>query len=88
MGSVSQFMIGLGKKYCDVVKKILSYIKVTSDVALCFRRLEFIVKGFIDSYFVGDLDKIRYTPGYAFTLTRETISWLSKLQIVITLSTR
>lgn len=88
MGSVSQFMMDPGRKHYDAIKKILRYIEVTSDVALCFRRLEFIFKGFVDSYFVGDLDKIRSTTGYAFTLTREAVSWLSKLQIVITLSTR
>ena len=64
----------------------MRYIKGTSNVALCFR-LEFIVKGYVDSDFSGHLDKIISTTGYAFTLARGAVSWLSKLQIDVALST-
>jgi len=87
MGAVSRFMADPGKEHWDVVKRILRYIKGTSDVALCFRGLEFIVNSYVDSNFAGDLDKRRSTTGYVFTLAGGAVSWLSKLQYVIALST-
>ena len=42
---------------------------------------------FVDSDFVGDLDKRRSTLGYVFTLVGGAISWMSKLQETISLST-
>jgi hypothetical protein len=45
------------------------------------------VCGYVDSYFVGDLDKRRSTSGYVFTLAGGPISWMSKLQNVVALST-
>jgi hypothetical protein len=44
VGAISRVMGDLGKEHWDGVKRILRYIKGTSDVALGFR-LEFIVKG-------------------------------------------
>eukprot|EP00253_Pinus_taeda_P011150 PITA_11150 len=46
-----------------------------------------LVCGYVDSDFVGDLDKRRSTSGYVFTLAGGAISWMSKLQNVVTLST-
>ena len=40
----------------------------------------------MDLNFVGDLDKRKSTTGYVFTLAREAVSWVSKLQIVLALS--
>lgn len=57
MGAVSRFMADPGKEHWNVVKRILRYIKGTSDVALCFGGLEFGVRGYVDSDYAGDLDK-------------------------------
>ena len=43
--------------------------------------------GFVDSDFAGDLDKRRFTSGYVFTLAGGAISWMSKLQDTVALST-
>ncbi|XP_072084661.1 secreted RxLR effector protein 161-like [Arachis hypogaea] len=84
---VSQFMADPGKKHWNVIKRILRYIKGTSNVALCFGGSEFIVNGYVDSDFAGDLDKQKSTTGYVFTLAEGPVSWLSKLQTVVALST-
>ena len=47
----------------------------------------FTVKGYVDLDFAGDLDKRKSTTGYVFTLAGGAISWLSKLQTVVALST-
>jgi len=43
--------------------------------------------GYVDSDFAGDIDKRRSTTGYVFTLAGGAVSWLSKLQDVVALST-
>jgi len=57
VGVVSQFMTDLGKEHWNVVKRIIRYIKRTSNVELCFGGSELIVNGYVDSDFAGDLDK-------------------------------
>ena len=45
------------------------------------------VCGYVDSDFAGDLDKSRSTLGYVFTLLGGEISWMSKIQNIVDLST-
>jgi len=42
---VSQFVADPGKEHWNVVKRIIRYIKGTSNVALCFRGSELIING-------------------------------------------
>ena len=44
-------------------------------------------KGYTDSDMAGDLDNRKSTAGYLFTFSGEAISWQSKLQKSVTLST-
>nr|GEU84567.1 ribonuclease H-like domain-containing protein [Tanacetum cinerariifolium] len=46
-----------GREHCKVVKRILRYIKGTSDVALCFGDLDLIVKGYVYFDYACDLDE-------------------------------
>jgi len=45
------------------------------------------LRGYIDADWGGDLDESRSTLGYVFTLGRGAISWCSKKQDCIVLST-
>ena len=87
VGVVSRFMAIPSREHWNIVKMLLRYVKGTSDEALCLEGSEFIVKGYVDSDFAGDLDKRKSTTGYMFTLTSVVVSWVSELQIVLTLST-
>jgi hypothetical protein len=46
-----------------------------------------VLQGYVDSYMAGDKDSRRSTTGYVFTIGGTTISWISKLQKVVSLST-
>ncbi|KAH9727082.1 Integrase catalytic domain-containing protein [Citrus sinensis] len=87
VGAVSRYMANPGGEHWIGVKRILRYIKGTSDVTLCYEGSEFTVKGYVDSDFAGDLDKRKSTTGYVFTLAGSAVSWVSKLQTVVALST-
>ncbi|KAH9760757.1 Integrase catalytic domain-containing protein [Citrus sinensis] len=87
MRAVSQYMANPGGEHWIAVKRILRYIRGTSDVALCYGGSEFTVRGCVDSDFARDLDKRKSTTGYVFTLAGAAVSWVSKLQTVVALST-
>ncbi|KAH9754149.1 Integrase catalytic domain-containing protein [Citrus sinensis] len=87
VGAVSRYMVNPGGEHWIAVKMILRYIRGTSDVALCYGGSEFTVRDYVDSDFTGDLDKRKSTTGYVFTLAGAAVSWVSKLQTVVALST-
>ena len=43
--------------------------------------------GYVDADMAGDRDNMRNTTGYAFTVGGTTVSWVSKIQSVVALST-
>nr|GEV00533.1 retrovirus-related Pol polyprotein from transposon TNT 1-94 [Tanacetum cinerariifolium] len=48
LGVVSWYIMKPGREHWEAVKRILRYIKVTLDVALCFGDSDLIVKGYVD----------------------------------------
>nr|GEX91485.1 ribonuclease H-like domain-containing protein [Tanacetum cinerariifolium] len=60
-----------GREHCEAVKRILIYIKGTSDVALCFGDSDLIIKGYVYFDYACDLDESKSTIGYVFTLSDE-----------------
>ncbi|KAH9745517.1 hypothetical protein KPL70_004101 [Citrus sinensis] len=87
VGAVNRYMTNPSGEHWIAVKRILRYIRGTSNVALCYGGSEFTVRGYVDSDFAGDLDKRKSTTGYVFTLAGAAVSWVSKLQTVMALST-
>ncbi|GKC40061.1 hypothetical protein Tco_1052445 [Tanacetum coccineum] len=73
VGVVSRNMVEPGRDHWKAVKRILRYIKETSDVLLCFEESDFTVKGYVNSDYVGDLDKSKSTTKYVFTLSSGTV---------------
>ena len=84
---VSRYMANPSGEYWKAVKRILRYIRGTSDVALYYGESEFTVRDYVDSDFTRDLNKRKSTTGYVFTFAGGVVSWVSKLQIVEALST-
>jgi hypothetical protein len=62
-------------------------LRGTATHALCFGGSDTFLQGYVDSDMVGDKDSRRSTTGYVFTIGRTTISWISKMQKVVSLST-
>ncbi|KAH9743311.1 hypothetical protein KPL70_003257 [Citrus sinensis] len=79
VGAISRYMANPGGEHWINVKRILEYIKRTSDVALCYGGSEFTVRGYVNSDFAEDLDKRKSTTGYVFALAGAVVSWVSKL---------
>jgi hypothetical protein len=69
------------------VKWVLRYLRGRSDYCITYTSGCELVYGYVDSDFVGDLDKMRSTSGCVFTLAGGAISWMSKLQNIVALFT-
>ena len=90
VGLISRFMCDPRKIHMATTKKILRYLAGTSDFGILFpvkngkSKLELL--GYADSDYSGDLDERKSTSGYLFLLNGAPISWCSKKQLVIALS--
>ncbi|KAL3699495.1 hypothetical protein R1sor_017517 [Riccia sorocarpa] len=92
------YALSIVAKYCsnpcrahwEAVKRILRYLKGTSDYRLCFRPdgKTNIIHGFCNADYAADPDTRRSRSGYIFILNGSPIAWLSQQQgCVATLTT-
>ncbi|KAD2392997.1 hypothetical protein E3N88_39974 [Mikania micrantha] len=87
VGFVSQFLSNPGKKHWEAVKWILRYLRGTSKFGLSFGDGEPMLVGYTDSDMEGNKDNMKSTSGYLMTYARGTVSWQSRLQKCVALST-
>jgi len=60
---------------------------MSSDMTLCYDGTDVHLHGYVDSDYAGDVHSQRSTTGYIFTLRSGAVSWVSRLQKIIALST-
>ena len=89
VGVVSKFNSKPSQIHLTAAKRILRYLKGTSDLVLKFEKSEkgCNLIGYSDSDWARDNDDRRSTTGNLFQLAGGPISWLSKKQSVVALST-
>eukprot|EP00253_Pinus_taeda_P028759 PITA_28759 len=76
----------------DSSEAVFRYLRGTSDYGLCYQGRPGLdrvldIHGFFDADWAGDLDQRRSTSGYVFNLFGGAVSWMSKKQSVVALST-
>lgn len=89
VGVVSRFMESPGVAHWQAVKRIFRYLRGTTDMALELGGCDdggVVLQGFCDSDWGGDPDSRRSTTGYIFSLGTGSISWSSKRQATVALS--
>jgi hypothetical protein len=62
-------------------------LRGTSTHALCFGGSYTVLQGYVDSDMIGDKYSRRIPTGYVFIVGGTRVSWISKLQKVVSLST-
>ncbi|KAM4577057.1 uncharacterized protein PAE49_006958 [Odontesthes bonariensis] len=88
VSAVSKFNAEPNTAHMTAVKRILRYLKGTTNLALEYQRSESgTLVGFSDADWAGDQDDRRSTTGNVFLLTGGAVSWLSKKQNTVALST-
>lgn len=85
---ISRFNHNPGSAHWQTVKRILRYLKGTIDSKLVFsRNNDTNLIGYCDADFASDIDDRKSTTGYVFVLNGGAISWNSRKQPTVALST-
>jgi hypothetical protein len=87
VGVVSRFLSDPGRKHWNAVKWIMRYLRGTSKLCLSFGSGKPMLVGYTDSDMAGDVDTRKSTSGYLITFSGGAVSWQSRLQKCIALST-
>lgn len=87
VGIVSRFMESPTTTHMTAAKRILRYVKGTSDYGLCYSSSsDFKLIGYSDSDWGGDIDDRKSTSGFVFFMGVTAFTWSSKKQPIVTLS--
>ncbi|KAH9779126.1 hypothetical protein KPL71_007607 [Citrus sinensis] len=88
VGVMSRYMQNPKKSHLEAVRRVLRYVKSTIDYGLLYKKGgNCKLVGYCDADYAGDHDTRRSTTGYMFTLGSGTISWCSKRQPTVSMST-
>ncbi|KAG2951261.1 hypothetical protein PC119_g28235 [Phytophthora cactorum] len=88
VGYVSRFMENPQEEHWVAVKRIFRYLQGTKTHGICFKpgnKIDF--RGYSDADWAGDLADRKSTSGYTFMLMGAPVSWGSKKQSSVSLST-
>ena len=84
---LSQFMSRPGTEHWEGVKRVLRYIRGTLDLGLKFKSVKNLcLFGYSDADWAGDVSSRKSRSGYVFMLGGAILSWMSKKQPVVALS--
>ncbi|KAL0281833.1 UNVERIFIED_CONTAM: Retrovirus-related Pol polyprotein from transposon TNT 1-94 [Sesamum angustifolium] len=87
VGMVSRYQSNPRPDHWIAVKRILRYLKGTSNLALCYHGGSLRLVRYTDVDGSADRDECKSTSGYAFLLGGAATTWCSKKQPCISLST-
>ncbi|KAK2414991.1 hypothetical protein QL285_037518 [Trifolium repens] len=85
---VARFMEKPTESHLIAAKRILRYVKGTANLGTLYQRgVKQALQGWTDSDYAGDIEDRKSTSGYVYTYGSSAISWSSKKQPIVTLST-
>jgi hypothetical protein len=87
VGALSRYMSKPCQAHLDSAMSIVRYLKGTVDVGLKYGGEQSELLGYCDADFAGDIDTRKSTTGFCFLLNGAAISWASKLQPTVAVST-
>ena len=87
VSNVAKFCAKPMKQHWVAVKRIFHYLKGTQKYGLLYSKNDSNCVGFSDADWGGDLDDRKSTSGYVFQVGGTAISWRSKKQACVALST-
>jgi hypothetical protein len=88
VGVLSRYMSKPTEVHWHAAKGVLRYLAGTADKGIVFSKADSsTVSGYCDADFAGDVDTRRSTTGYVFLINGGAVSWSSKLQPTVAVST-
>ncbi|KAL8153625.1 hypothetical protein V2J09_011385 [Rumex salicifolius] len=89
VGVISQFMQKPRKPHVEVIRRIVRYVRQTVEYGILYEaKVQPEIVGFTDADWAGDPSTRRSTNGYTFSLGSGVVSWCSKNQSTVALSTK
>ena len=86
VSKLSQYLDKPGPAHVTAVKRLLRYIKATLSHTLIYSPSDGVLRGYSDSDWAGDTDDRRSTTGFVTTLGSCPISWKTRKQPSVALS--
>lgn len=87
VNNVSRFNTQHSNEHWDAVLRVLRYLNGTSDYKLQFQKRKTIeIEAYSDADYASDVDKRRSCTGYVIKIAGAAVSWHSKRQEVVALS--
>ena len=87
VGVVSEYMVNRWKDHWEDAKCLLIYLRGTSITSLFFFcKGNVTLQSFVDADLGGDVDSSKCTSGYIYTISGTIVSWMSRLQKCVSLS--
>ena len=88
VSNVSRFCTNPTQQHWTAVKRIMRYLKGTSNHGLIYsKKYSKSCVGFSDADWAGDVNDRKSTSGYLFKISGAPVSWRSKKQACVALST-
>ena len=87
VGALSQFNSCPTKTHLTAAKRVLRYLKGTMDVGIVYGEVGSELTGYADASWADQLDDRHSTSGAVFLVSGGPISWISRRQSVVALST-
>ena len=87
---LSKYVQSPGKDHTDAANHVLRYLRGTFDQAIIYQQshdMASVLWGWVDSDWAADLDSRRSHTGYVLMMTGGTVSWKSRRQDCVSLST-
>jgi hypothetical protein len=88
IGVINRFLSNPGRVHWNVVKWILRYLRGTTNHYICFGSTNnSVLEAYTVADWAGDIDSRKSTSGYLVCFENGAVSWQSKLQKCVALST-
>lgn len=87
VGALARYMSNPSIEHWNAAKGVLRYLAGTTDFGITFGNGFSELIGFCDADYAGDIDTRRSTTAYAFVMNGGAVSWSSRLQPTVAVST-
>lgn len=85
---IARYMERPTEIHLAAAKRVIRYLRGTTMLGIMYERKASVeLQGWTDSDYAGDIDDRKSTSGYVFKLSSGSVSWSSKKQPIVTLST-
>ncbi|KAK1667679.1 hypothetical protein QYE76_055838 [Lolium multiflorum] len=87
VSKLSQFNSNLGNDHWIALDRVMRYLRGATTYGLQYIGYPYVREGYSDANWISDADEIKATSGYIFTFGGAAISWRSRKQTILTMST-